>query len=315
MFALDHRDGTIINILEKIEQVSFLNIFSGSPCAQRNRRWHSNRIKHHNWKGNTMHFKKTLLIGIFLSISACSDHNREYYEANIDKAELKMNECDASMEATFMSKDEEKLEALSKDVECNIAIKVFNEHKRNLAKIKRELKQRESEIAKKEEEKTFKKEYSEQLVLLKKLPYSDFINLKKDCKPTFMSKGTAKCEALNDLKKERDITEINALKDKYADGKLEAFRDKSCKGVNYSNIDCVLSKQAASQQQQDKIKYYISNRDKLKNDFNQCHKKYIALKKAKKWGEATKSLRTYQCKLVGKAAAKLKVYSFNKPIE
>ena len=65
---------------------------------------------------------------------------------------------------------------------------------------------------------------------------------------------------------------------------------------------------------EEKIRYYISNRDKLKIKFNQCHKKYIELKKSKTWKEANESLRTYQCDIVGKAAAKLKVYSFNKPL-
>ena len=35
---MDHRDVAIIKILEKTESFSFLNFFSGSPCAHRNRR-------------------------------------------------------------------------------------------------------------------------------------------------------------------------------------------------------------------------------------------------------------------------------------
>ena len=74
MFALDHRDGTIINILEKIEQISFLNSFSGNPCAQRNRRYVSARQKH-----IFKHHIKPFLVGIYKNGDVCAlINNKEY---------------------------------------------------------------------------------------------------------------------------------------------------------------------------------------------------------------------------------------------
>lgn len=268
-----------------------------------------------------MDFKKLIIIFALLSASGCSDHNQEYYEANIDEAESKVNECEASFKAAFVAWDEEELKALSEDSECNFAAEVFTEYKMNLARIERELKKEEEELKKeekelkeKEEERIYKKEYSEKMISLKDLAYFEFVKLKKDCKPMFGSKNTAKCKAYNELKKDRDIAEIEVLKDKYPDGKLEEFRDKSCKGMDYDEVYCELSRKAEAQQKEEKVEYYISNRDKLKNDFNQCHEKYMALQQSKKWEEARKLIRAYKCSVVGEAASRLKVRNWNKPI-
>jgi len=261
-----------------------------------------------------MHLKKIIVIGALLSISACSERNQAYYEANIDEAELKVKDCEAAMKAAFLAQDEEQLESVTKDPECKFAIKVFGEHKKNLANIKREIEAKELEKEKEQQEKIFKQQYTEQLVALKKLPYSEYVSLSKECRPQFMSKGTAKCSAYKELKQERETTEITALKEKYIDGKLEAHRDKSCAGIQYDQVVCQLSRVAAQQQKKEKIDYYIANRDQLKIQFNLCHKKYNSLVKLRKYNEARASVTTYQCSIVGNAAAKLKVHSFKNPI-
>jgi len=255
-----------------------------------------------------------MVIPTLLLVTACSDRDREYYEANIEKAESKAEECENAMEAAFRAQDEEKLVAISKDSECNFAVDVFNEHKRKLARVKRELEMKAREEAQKEEERIFEQKYSEKMVAFKELPYADFFKMRQDCGRIFSSKKTPECKAYGDLKNDVEAREIGLLKEKYSNGKLEEYRDKSCKGTEFDEAYCALSRTAAQQQMEERIEYYVSNRDELKSEFNKCQKTYSELRKAQKWKESDAAIRTYQCSVVGKAAAKLKVYNFNKPI-
>jgi len=261
-----------------------------------------------------MDIKKVITIGALLTITACTERNKEYYEANIDEAEAKANQCEESMEAAFNAEDEKKLEALSKDAECNFAVNVYNDHKRKLARIKREAEKRQLEKERIEEEKLFKKKYEEKLISLKELPYAEFQLLNKECGARFLSKKSPECSAYSDLRDEVETREINVLKEKYSGGKLEEFRDTSCKGVNYAEAVCALSRKAARQQHDELVEFYVSNRDELKTEFNKCQATYDSLRKSNKWKEANDSIQTYLCGVVGKAASKLKVYNFNKPI-
>lgn len=261
-----------------------------------------------------MHFKKTITLLSLLLISSCSERNTEYYETHIDEAEIKMKECEASMGDAFKSKDKEKLEEISKDPECSSAIDVTRKHKQKLAQIKRELKQKELEELKKEEEKKYNEEYSKYLTSLQELSYQEIYISNQECKLNYKVSKSAKCKALKEVNELKQDEEIQNLKTKYVGGQLEKFRKKSCKGLEFNDVDCRISKQAESQQKKEKINYYLSHRDELKKDFNECHNTFQSLKKAKKWQEANESTRSYQCSMVGKAALKLKIYNFNKPI-
>lgn len=249
-----------------------------------------------------------------LAVTACTERNTEYYENNIDEAQVKMDECEALMGEAFKSKDKERLEEISKNPECNSASTVVRKHKQKLAHIKRELKQKELEKLKKEEEKKYNEDYSKYLTSLQELNYKEVYTSTEKCKLNYKASKTAKCNALKEVSKLKLDEEIQNLKVRYVGGKLEEFRKKSCKGLDFNKVDCKIAKQAESQQQKEKIDYYLSHRDELKKDFNECHEEFKSLKKAKKWQEANESTRTYRCSLVGKAASKLKIYSFNKPI-
>lgn len=259
-------------------------------------------------------YLKIITAGVLLLIVGCTERNTEYYEKNIDEAQVRANECEASMKAAFMSKDKEALESIAKDAECNSAITVTKKHKKKLAQIKQELKQKELAKIKKEEENKFKEEYSKKYDLLQKLSYEDFYKLNENCKFSFGAKATPECKAYNELKKKKKNEEIDKLKTQYVGGELEKFRDKSCQGLDFNNAYCEISTKAASQQKKEMINYYLSHRDELKKNFNICHHQFITLKKEKKWKEAKKSTRTYRCSMVSKAASKLKVYNFNKAI-
>lgn len=258
--------------------------------------------------------KTTMIVGALLLITACSDRDREYYEANIDEAEKKSKQCEDAMEDAFNSEDEKKIEALSKDAECNFAVKVYGEHKRKLARLKREAEKKKQEEKRLAEEEVFQEQYKEKLTNLKSLAYTDFYKMGKGCGAGFMSKKTPECSAYKDLREETETREVSLLKEKYNNGKLEEFRDASCKGVDFDEAYCAISRKAAKQQNKERVEYYVSNREELKTEFNKCQSVYSALRKKKKWKESNESIQTYQCKVVGDAARKLNVFSFNKPI-
>ncbi len=262
-----------------------------------------------------MNYKIVVLSIAMVFLAACSKHDKAYYAANIDKAESKSKECNAAMEAAFVAQDEAKVTSLSEDVECRAAVEAFKEHKVALAKIERELKRKEREKAELEAKKAFEEEYNKQLSSLKGLSYADFFEQTKDCGSSFSSKKSALCEAYKNLAKEFQAKEIAVLKEKYIGGKLESFRDEQCQGSSYSKAYCTLAQKAAKEQRQEKIDAYLANRESLKKDFNQCYYQYDKLRKANKWGEANKSIQTYQCSVVARAASAVKVYSFNKPIQ
>lgn len=90
--------------------------------------------------------KKLLIIALTSSLflTACGEKNEEYYLSNIDKAQAKLEVCEADMMKAMMSQDESAAQKLAEDKECNYAIKAVQEHKRLI---------REAEIKKAEAEK------------------------------------------------------------------------------------------------------------------------------------------------------------------
>jgi len=277
-------------------------------------------------------YLKFLLSGlIMLSIVGCSEKNKEYYEANIDKAEEKNIECRASIEKAYVAKDKNKVESLAKDKECNIAYKVIREHKRHIGEIQREIKRkayekeriekeriRDKEKKKLEKEKAekvalFEKEYAKELSSLKAMEYIDFDKIKEVCTMWSVTSTTsAKCKAYLELKEAKKIDEIHRLKEKHPKGNLEIYRDKVCKGLDYDKVYCDLSQKGAREIESETIEHYTNHREILKKDFNQCQNKYQSLKG--KWKERNTLTKSFKCRTVSKAAARLKVYGFSKPI-
>lgn len=262
-----------------------------------------------------MNIKILAVFCVSLSFIACTDRNLEYYEKNISAAEEKTEECNSAFEAAFMASNEKKIRELSENEQCKFAEEAVRAHKRRIEKAKREARQKKLEEEQKAAAIVYEQEYSKDLTAFKALPYSDFVNKNKDCGGFFYGKPSAKCQAYKDLKKDRETAEIRKLKNGYKDGKLEDLSKTVCKGINFDPVMCELSKKAAREQKQDKINFYLGNRQQLKTVFNKCHANYMALHKSKKYTQANKSLRTYECKLVGDAARKLNVWSFNKPIK
>jgi len=269
---------------------------------------------------------------IVLSIVGCGEKNKEYYEANVDKAEQKNTECETSIKEALKAKNKNKFESLIKDKECNIARKVMKEHKQHIAELQREIKRKEYEKKRIEEEKIkeeekkklekekaekaalFEKEYVQELSSLETMEYVKFDKIKETCTMWSVTSSTsAKCKAYLELKEAKKLAEIKQLKEKYPKGSLEVFRNKVCKGLNFDKVYCELSQKGARELESETINHYVNHRDLLKIDFNQCQSEYKRLQG--KWKEQDTLINSFKCRTVRRAAAELKVYGFAKPIQ
>lgn len=243
--------------------------------------------------------KIIITLGFAFGLSACSDNDVSYYSSHIDDAKDKVKECNSLMEKAFRSEDEAKFKAITQNAECNAAKQALHEYKRNEAKLARERKQAEYDVN--------IKKYTKELM---KIPFSDFYSLDKEC----LFNNSPKCGAYRDLKKSRTLSEIEFIINSNKGEKLIAYNNKFCAGIDYNQMQCDLSRRALDKQQSDKIKYYLTNRDKLATSFNVCQAEYQKLMTEKKYSKAMKAIDTYQCRIVRDAASKLHVYDFSKPI-
>jgi hypothetical protein len=215
----------------------------------------------------------------------------------------------------FSKQDKEKVEALAEDMECKAAHQAYAEYQSKMAELERKKREEERRQKKEREEAQYAKEYEEFKESLGKLGTKQFFAVQSDCSGLSFGKPTAKCKAFNELKDEKSKIEIDALIKKYKGDDLTVFMNKSCKGIGYSDIYCRLSREAVAKQEKDKVNYYLENRSVLKQHFNECQKRQHELWNKRQYSEANEYLRTFQCRLVGRAAQKLNVFDFRKPIE
>jgi len=249
-------------------------------------------------------------------LNACIESHEDYYKAHINEAELKSHSCNLSLNNALSIKDHAKAEDISEKPECIAAIKVYKAYMQSIEqdhKIKEKLTARRLE---KINQKKFDDEYATQLLLLKDLPYLSYLTIKKQCKDVSVTSINmrAKCKACTNSFEARQASEILELQKKYKVHDLEAFRDKACTGKNFDQIYCGLAMIAAKNQIKQLKEDYLSNVNKLKVDFNRCQKAYTELTEQGERQQAQKLLLSYQCKVVGDSARKLKVYNFKKAI-
>ncbi|RYV04116.1 hypothetical protein SOPP22_01575 [Shewanella sp. OPT22] len=261
-----------------------------------------------------MNSKILTLSCLVLLITACGQKDRAYYEANLDDAISKAEECEARMKAAFMAQNEESLKAVGKDQECKFAMDVNHAHQKELAIVKRELEKEEQEKKRKLEEEAYKVEYEKQIAQLKLLNYREFYAVHKECISKITFKPSAKCKAEKTLRPSKEQEEIAALKNKFTNGKLEEFEKKSCFGSQYDQAYCKLSRKASDQQQDEKVQYYLANRSVLKSDFNDCHLERKRLWSERKIIEANAYLRTYKCRMAARAGREVNAMTFQRPM-
>jgi len=262
-----------------------------------------------------MYFKILAFTLCAVSLVGCSERNEEYYAGNLEAAQTKVQECEDQTKQAFIEKDKDKLQSISEDKECLAAQNIYRTHKSNLRKLEREQQQERLEKEQQEQVKKFEAAYKKHTKKLKTLSYADFLVVQEQhCKRLTFEKIKPICKAFNDLKPIKDNEQVIILKQKFKDKELEVYKEGVCMGLSFDETQCSLSKRAVREQQEEVQTYYLNNRDALKKDFNECSNRYSTFRKAGKHREATESLKEYKCQMVGKAARKLKVYSFKKPI-
>ncbi|MBI2381380.1 MAG: hypothetical protein HYV16_11565 [Gammaproteobacteria bacterium] len=260
-----------------------------------------------------MHRNVVALLAL-ASLTACSKHDLPYYQDNLDAAASKVEECETAMKAAFMAKDEDNIKAVLQDPECRAADKAHKDHKNALAAQKAKLQEEELRRKKAEDEKAYAAQYAEHKQSLESMPITDFHRIQQECLKNWSAPITAQCKAAKELKESRHAAEVSVLLEKYKEDALTSFADKQCHGMDYNELYCELSHSAINKQREDQIAYYLSNRDGLKMVFNQCHEKYLTLRKSQKWKEAREAVETFPCRMVSKAAQKLRIFGFNQPI-
>ncbi|KLV03825.1 hypothetical protein ABT56_17805 [Photobacterium aquae] len=198
-----------------------------------------------------MHINKITILLSLLLMSGCLERNLEYYEANLDEARVKVEQCETSAIKAFTTQDKERVEAVLTDTECLSAVEAVKAHDQKIAELEREKAQKEHEAQKKAAEKKYHEDYAKYSVSLSDLSYIEIDKLNKECR--FSVRDKAKCQAVKELNEKKKNEEINVLKDKYVGGKLEEYRKSSCKGgIEFNHVICNIAKEAENQQQNKK---------------------------------------------------------------
>ena len=259
-------------------------------------------------------YRKLFIVVLTTSLFACSDNDLSYYQSHLDEAKDKVQECETLFKEAIIAQDVDELKTLSEDLECKAARKARSEYRRELAQMKkkqlREEQQKQLELDKQKfitEYKRYKNEFTD-------MKFELFYDIKKECNRSFYSGPSAKCKAFKELQKTKWDAEIGILIEKYDGDKLVKFNKEWCRGLKHNQAYCEISHDAVEKQRKDKIEYFLANRDILKTVFNKCQSKYKKLWNSRGFAAARQYIQTFQCSTVSKAAAKLRVFNFSKPI-
>jgi len=266
---------------------------------------------------------------ILLSITALAmvahaglfSHDKAYYDADPKKAEEKFKECDKALAHAMIDKNLEKSQEIRNDAECKAAHQAYKEHKKIIRQNKYRARNEKKALEKKEQEKSFKVEYDNQITQLKSLNYDKFMSLQKEVcltVPMFgngLSLKDAKCKAWKDLKQSKENEAVNSLLTTYPHAKILEYKNQVCKNVLFDDPKCQEAKLAFEKEKKNVIESYLLNKDLLKKDFNTCYNKIITLNKSSKYKESQEVLQSYKCYLASQAATKLNIYGYYNPMK
>jgi hypothetical protein len=236
-------------------------------------------------------------------LASCSDRDAEYYEKNPAKAKDRYMECEADAKAALMTKNEEAFQKIIADKECTFAHEALRAY---------ENRKREEKAA--EEKRIFLIAYEKESEILKDMEFVEFSSVGDFCKANFTYSNDAKCQAYRAMRESRERDERAAMATQYPGEELEKYRDRVCKGAEFSQLYCQLATKAASDQRTTRLTHYEQNRDDLVRDFNVCHSVYKELIDQKKRREAQLAVDNYECKILAQAARKVRVWNFSKPM-
>ena len=259
-----------------------------------------------------MKAKLIILALLSITLTACGDKDLEYYQSNLDAAETKVEQCQKDMANAFNKADEEALKAVSEDLECNFADKAVKAHKSKIAKLKREKERAEREQKRIATEKAFNEEYQKKLAQLKAMPYQEFASQKLNC-PSFGT-PSPECKAYRELRRPRKEQAVQEMVSKHSGEALDKL-NKDCKSAFPQTVQCQIANLSLRKAEADQVSAFLEDKPQLVSDFNSCQKQFSTLNKAKKYQEASHFTRTFSCRTASKAAQKLGVYGFSRPIK
>jgi len=265
-----------------------------------------------------------LLLTATLLNAGFFSHDKEYYLSHPDDAKAKFESCKQEFVEALKEKDEDKIKDIQADSECRDAESAYNQHKQELYRAKRELEkqQRAKEMAKKK--KAYEKEYQAKLEVFKQSDFKSFIALKKECQyfsfggglySTNYSPKAAKCKAWKELQKDKEQKELTTLLNKYPDEKLLDYKNQVCKNALYGDLTCDFARKAYEERTKQIVDYYVSRKDKLKQDFNECQHKIDKLNKSSKYQESQKVKDSYKCFMAAQGAMKFRIYGYFQPMK
>lgn len=255
--------------------------------------------------------KQTTALFAIIVLCACEAKDLAYYQSNLDAAKKKFELCEKTLESSFESENERKIEAIMEDPECRAAETAHKDNEIAIAKLAQKTRQQEEKKKREEEERLFASKLAEQKKALAEVSIDEFYAAQQSCQNDFRG---ATCKAFHEMKEERDAKEVDHLIASHPKEKLEAYTKERCQGIRFSNIHCKLAQTAQRKQTKDVLAFYDTNREQLKSDYNSCYKRIKTLNKAKKYNQAQEVADTYTCKMTGSAAARLGVYHFSKPL-
>ncbi|MBN2769038.1 MAG: hypothetical protein JXQ68_08025 [Campylobacterales bacterium] len=244
------------------------------------------------------------------------DNDAAYYQDHPQKMDQKIDECNKAFAHAMIDKDKDKISDLKKDPECNAA----HEAKKALRKKEYEARKRQEEKEKADKEALFNTEYDKSLSEFKTMDYQVFIGKEKEvCKSLSffgdnLSPEAAKCKAWKDLKQVKENEGIETLLDQYPKDKILEYKNKVCEKALYGDPKCDFAIKAFNRETENVVEVYLSNREALKKDFNECQSSIDKLNKSGKYEEARKMQKTYQCEMALKAANKISIFGYFSPM-
>lgn len=258
---------------------------------------------------------------MFLSVALLQagffDHDKEYYDKHPQEAKEKNELCEKAVVTALKNGDMKLAEKYSKDEECTASRKSYSEYRAKIrkAKYEAEKKKRKEELAKKKA--AFESEYKKYYDSYKKADFEAYNKDRQECIRHMVWTSSyrledAKCKAWKDLKKEKEQARIDTIIKENPEDKLIEYQKSSCNKYGYK---CDLANRALYKEKEERAKYYLAHKDILKRDFNDCYNKIDSLNKKSKYKESQKVKNSYKCMTAAKAAQKLKIYGYYKPMK
>ncbi len=262
------------------------------------------------------------LLETALAFGGFFSHDKAYYDKHLDDAKEKNALCEKAIETALKNGDMKLAEKYDKDEECKAAHDAYVEQQEKIRKAKEEAREKKEKEERAKKEAAYKAEYDKYYQIFKQADYKKFMELGgSKCRHYLRNPfGTpdiseAKCEAWNKLKVQKEKEEIARLLKEYPHEKIFEYKKKLLAKGNYSDPYNDLVVRAANQETQNQIKFYLAHKDKLKHDFNECYYKIDALNKKSKYNEVIALKKSYKCDMPARAALKLNIFGYFKPMK